>query len=166
MLKREIKYEDFDGVEQVDTVYFNLTKSELIEMEVSYENGLEAAIKRITETQDRAGLIAEFKKIILAAYGVKSEDGKRFIKTPELREEFTQSLAYDSLFMELATNDDAAADFIKGIMPREVAAQISTLENETPTPPKKNTLPENSALPTPPVGVEPGPGPTENQIKE
>jgi len=142
MLKKDITFEDFNGDSTTETLYFNLTKSEMIEMEASYEDGFEATIMRIQKTVDKQGLIREFKKIILMAYGQKSEDGKRFIKTDELREEFEQTAAYDALFMELATNDVAAANFIKGVMPKDMQAEIAKLENETPTPP---------SLPSPPA---------------
>lgn len=129
MLKREITYEDFDGNKQTDTFYFNLTRSEMIELEVGYKDGLEAVLRRIIETNDRQKLIAEFKNLVLLAYGVKSEDGKRFIKSDQLREEFTQTPAYDSLFMELATNDDAAATFIKGIVPKDFAKELPDVKD-------------------------------------
>jgi hypothetical protein len=144
MLKKEITYEDFDGNKVTDTFYFNLNRTEMIEMEVGYEGGLQAALQRIIETKDNKTLISEFKKIILAAYGVKSEDGKRFVKNDKLREEFTQTAAFDALFIELATNDNAAANFIIGIVPKDfskeaekttelqekTAAVLSTVENK------------------------------------
>lgn len=128
MLKREITYEDFDGNQATDTFYFNLNRTELIELEVAYEGGLQAALQRIIETKDNKTLINEFQKIILSAYGVKSEDGKRFIKNDKIREEFTQTPAYDALFMDLATNENSAADFIKGILPKGLS-EDKTLEN-------------------------------------
>lgn len=127
MLKREIKYTDFEGKEGLEIAYFNLTKSELIELEVEYDSGLEATIKRIIGTNDRKALIAEFKRIILLSYGKKSDDGRRFIKSEELREEFAQTAAYDALFLELATNDEAAADFIKGVLPPDMVQGIEPM---------------------------------------
>lgn len=137
MLKREITYEDYNGETVTDTFYFNLTKTEIIELEVGYEGGLEAAIQKIIEAKDNKNLIAEFKKIVLAAYGKKSEDGKRFIKSETLREEFAQTAAYDALFMELATSEDAAANFINGIIPKDLVQdkpQIQTVELPPPPP--------------------------------
>lgn len=124
MLKRNITYQDFDGNTVTETFYFNFTRAELIELEVEYNDGLEAAIKRIIAANDRKALINEFKKLVLHSYGVKSEDGKRFIKNEKLREEFTQTPAYDSLFMELATNADSAATFVKGIIPKELSEKV------------------------------------------
>lgn len=120
MLKRDITYKDFDGNEVTETFYFNLSRTELVDLELSYDGGLEAAINRIIESKDVKALINEFKRIVLESYGVKSEDGKRFIKNDEVREAFSQTAAYDSLFFELATNADAAADFVKGIVPFEL----------------------------------------------
>ncbi len=120
MLKREITYEDFNGDKVTETFYFNLSKTELIELEVGYGEGLEAAIRKIIKAEDRQALITEFKKIILMTYGEKSPDGKRFAKSDELRMAFSQTAAFDALFMELATSDNAAVDFLKGVLPSEL----------------------------------------------
>lgn len=138
MLKRDVTYEDFDGEKATETFYFNLTKSEIVELEVAYDGGLQAALLRIVKTNDRKNLVAEFKRIILLSYGQKSEDGKRFIKSDELREAFSQTAAFDALFIELATNDDAAATFLKGIVPKEFSQEM---DKQTPVimpvPPKE-----------------------------
>lgn len=120
MLKRTVKYEDYNGETTSDVVYFNLTKSELVELELSYDRGFGEALQAIIDAKDHKTLIFEFKKILLLSYGIKSEDGKRFIKSDELRLEFSQTAAYNALFMELAMDDNAAADFIKGIMPKDL----------------------------------------------
>jgi hypothetical protein len=127
MLKRDITYEDFDGESVTESFYFNLTKTELIELEVGYKDGLEAAMQRIVKTEDRQALIAEFQRIILLSYGVKSDDGRRFMKSDQLREEFTQTPAYDALFIELATDDKAAATFIQGILPKGLVENVETV---------------------------------------
>ena len=130
MFKRPITYEDFNGDTATEEFYFNLTKSEIVELEVGYDGGLEATIQRIIKAQDNKALLNEFKKLVLLSYGVKSDDGKRFIKNDELREAFSQTAAYDALFIELATNDDSAATFIKGIVPKEFAKEIERVEKE------------------------------------
>lgn len=141
MLKRDITYENFNGEKITETFYFNLTKTELVQLEVGYQGGLQAAIQKIIAASDNKSLIEEFQKIILSAYGVKSEDGKRFIKNDELREEFSQTAAYDVLFMELALDEDAAAQFITGIVPSDFSKEIAAMsrrESETalaPPPP-------------------------------
>lgn len=122
MLKETIKYTDFNGVEREEDFYFNLTKAEITEMEMSVDGGLVERINKIVQAKDAKEIVKIFKTIVLDAYGEKSADGRRFIKTPELREAFSQTMAYSNLFMELATNDVKAAAFIKGIMPKEATA--------------------------------------------
>lgn len=124
MFKRDIIYEDLDGEKITETFYFNLTRTELIELEVHYKGGLKEAMERIIKADDRKKLVEEFKRIILLSYGIKSDDSKRFIKSDELRTEFSQSAAYDELFMELATNEESAANFINGIVPKNFAEEI------------------------------------------
>lgn len=121
MLKKKIKYTDYNGVEREETFYFNLTKAELLEMELMRKGGLENYLKRIINEQDQIKLVEIFKELILKSYGKKSDDGKRFIKNPELTEEFVQSEAFSELYVELATNSEAASAFINGIVPPAVA---------------------------------------------
>lgn len=117
MLKRELTYTDYNGVERTEPFYFNLTKAELMEMEMSTTGGLAEMIQRIVAAQDTPSIMKVFKELILKAYGEKSADGKRFIKSPELSEAFAQTEAYSELFMELATDADAATKFINAIVP-------------------------------------------------
>lgn len=124
MLKKTITYTDYNGVERTEDFYFNLKKSEIMEMEMSTDGGLSEMIKKILATQDIPSLMSIFKEFILKAYGEKSPDGKRFIKSKELSESFEQTEAYSELFMELATSDKAAAEFINGLVPPDIAAQI------------------------------------------
>jgi hypothetical protein len=124
MLKRNVTYEDFNGNTVTDTFYFNLSKAELVELEYNYENGFAATIESIVKAEDNKTLITIFKDLILKAYGQKSDDGKRFIKNDELREEFSQTAAYSELFMELAVDDKAASDFIAGIVPKDMGEAI------------------------------------------
>lgn len=119
MLKKTITYKDYDDVQRTEDFYFNLNKAEIAEMELGIAGGLTAYIKKITEAKDTPAIVAVFKDLILKAYGEKSADGKRFVKSAQLRTEFAQTEAYSELFMELATNADAAAAFINGITPAE-----------------------------------------------
>lgn len=135
MLKRTISYEDYNG-EKIDEVfYFNLSKPELIELEVEFKGGLAGAITSLTEANDNQRLFHLFKRIILLSYGQKSEDGKRFVKSDEIREAFTQSPAYEVLFVELSTNEDAVVEFLKGILPKDMQDQIAKAEAERSAPP-------------------------------
>lgn len=130
MLKKSISYEDFNGNKLTEDFYFNLTKAEIAEMELEVPGGLTATLEKITKAQDTPTLIKIFKDLILRSYGVKSDDGKRFIKNPTMREEFEQHAAFSVLFMELATNADAAAEFVNGIVPSDVAGKMKELENK------------------------------------
>lgn len=117
MLKKTITYIDYNGSERTEDFYFNLTKAEVVEMEMSTTGGLAEMIKKIVAAQDAPSIIAIFKKLILKAYGEKSPDGKRFIKSDEISNAFSQTEAYSQLFMELATDADKAAEFVNGITP-------------------------------------------------
>lgn len=121
MLKETITYTDYNGVERTEDHYFNLTKAEIMEMELSTTGGLSEMITRIVAAKDAPAIIKIFKDLILNAYGIKSPDGKRFMKSPEISEEFAQTEAYSILFMKLATDADAAAKFVNGIVPADAA---------------------------------------------
>ena len=125
MLKKTIKYNDYNGVERNEDFYFNLSKAELMEMEMSTTGGLTEMINKVVAAQDAPSIIKIFKDLVLKAYGEKSADGKRFIKSDELATAFSQTEAYSILFMELATDADAAAEFVKGIVPADAAEQIN-----------------------------------------
>jgi hypothetical protein len=117
MLKKTIKYTDFNGVERSEDFYFNLSKSEVAEMELSTKGGLSSHLRAIVASDDQKILVETFKEIILKAYGEKSEDGKRFIKSKELSESFYQTEAYSELFIELISSSEMAAAFVNGIVP-------------------------------------------------
>lgn len=128
MLKKTITYTDYNGNERKEDFYFNLNKAEIAEMELEVKGGMSAMLQEITAAQDTPSLIKVFKNLILKSYGKKSPDGIRFIKSQELRDEFEQSEAYSELFMELATNADAASEFVNGIIPQSVAVEAKKLE--------------------------------------
>ena len=117
MLKKTITYVDYNGTERKEDFYFNLSKAEIMEMEMGTTGGMVEMINRIVAAQDAPAIIDVFKKMILKAYGEKSADGKRFIKSKEISEAFSQTEAYSQLFMELATDADAASKFVNGIVP-------------------------------------------------
>ena len=121
MLKKTITYTDYNGVERTEDFFFNLTKAEIMEMEMGTEGGMADMISRIVSAQDTPSIIKIFKDILLKAYGEKSPDGKRFIKSKELSDGFSQTEAYSILFMELATDAEAASKFVNGIIPADVA---------------------------------------------
>ncbi len=129
MLKKTITYNDYNGTARTEDFYFNLSQAEVMEMEMSTAGGLAEMIKRIVASQDAPSIIKVFKDLILKAYGEKSADGKRFIKSEELATAFSQTEAYSILFTELATDDKAAAAFINGIVPAEMSKKAIKAAN-------------------------------------
>jgi hypothetical protein len=123
MQKKTVTYTDYNGVERTEDFYFNLTKAEVMEMEMSTSGGLAESIQRIVAAQDAPAIIKIFKDLVLKAYGEKSPDGRRFIKSDEIATAFSQTEAYSEIFMELATDADKAAEFVNGIVPAELAEE-------------------------------------------
>lgn len=117
MLKKTITYTDYDGLERTEEFRFNLTKAELMDMQLTTVGTFSELMRKIIEEKDIVRLAKYFKEIILKSYGVKSDDGKRFIKSPELSEAFSQTEAYSELYMELLSNSDKAAKFIQEVLP-------------------------------------------------
>ena len=134
MLKKTITYTDYNGVERTEDFYFNLTKAEIMEMQLSTTGGLDEMIQRIIATQDVPAIAKIFKDLVLRAYGQKSPDGRRFIKNEELTEEFSQTEAYSELYMSLATDADAASAFINGIVPKDVAEKAAEMQKNQQLP--------------------------------
>lgn len=124
MLKKNIKYVDYDGNDRAEDFYFNLNKAEVIELQLGTVGGLTKTLEKIVQEKDTSRIIEYFKTIILKAYGEKSADGRRFIKSQELRDAFEQTEAYSELFMELASDAKMAAEFINGVLPKEAADVI------------------------------------------
>lgn len=120
MIIKEIKYKDFNGVERSEEFYFNLTEAEIAEMNFSTKGGLEGYLKAIINTQDTPAIAELFKTIINKSYGVKSPDGRKFVKSPEVLEDFIYTQAYSNLYMSLITDPDSAANFVNGIMPEKL----------------------------------------------
>lgn len=120
MLKKTIAYTDYNGVERTEDFFFNLTKAEIMEMEMGTTGGMAEMIQRIVDAQDAPAIIKVFKELILKAYGEKSPDGKRFMKSEEISKGFESTEAYSILFMELASDADKAAEFVNGITPADV----------------------------------------------
>ena len=134
MLKKTISYTDYNGVERREDFYFNLSKAELAEMELTTPGGMGAMLNRLIESRDDTEIVRIFKKLVLQSYGEKSIDGKRFIKSKELSEAFSQTEAYSKLFMELASDSKAASEFVKGIVPADIQNEMSKVNtNELPS---------------------------------
>ena len=126
MLKKTVTYHDYNDVERTEDFYFNLSKAEILEMELGTSGGLAEMIRKIIAAQDGPAIVKLFKELVLKAYGEKSPDGKRFVKSAELSEAFSQTEAYSQIFMELATDDKKAAEFVNGIVPAGLAQEAAT----------------------------------------
>lgn len=123
MFAKTITYTDFNDVERTETFYFNLSKAEIAEMQLTTDGGLTEKLQKIIDSKDQAEIFKMFKYLILKAYGEKSPDGKRFVKSEEISEAFSQTAAYDEFFMEIGTNSDAAQAFVNGIIPKDLPAK-------------------------------------------
>lgn len=123
MLKKTVTYTDYDGNERTEDIYFNLSEAELTEMELSIDGGYAEMLTRIAKAKDAPAIMKTFKELLLKAYGEKSADGRRFIKSRELSEAFSQTEAYNKIFMELVTDDVAAAAFANELIPVSMRAK-------------------------------------------
>ena len=128
MFKYEVKYTDYNGVDRAETLYFNLNKPETAKLSASMEGGLAEYIKKIYKNKDTKEILKIFDDIIKMSYGVKSDDGLHFVKSDDIYEEFKTSEAYSEFYYELATNEELAAAFINGIMPKGFMAEASPEE--------------------------------------
>lgn len=153
MHKRTITFEDYNGQEVTEDFYFNLSKAELVELQLSTKEGFTEKLNAIIKSEDGQQIIDHFKMIILMAVGQKSPDGRRFIKNQELRDDFSQTEAYPQLFVELATDAGAAAVFINGIVPAGLAQEVEVevaqvIDVELPTAPPVLETPTEKPEPT------------------
>lgn len=134
MLAKEMTYKDYLGNQRKETFYFNLTKAECLEMEMGTDGGMEAMLRRLIESQNMPEIVSIFKKIILAAYGEKSPDGREFIKVNDagvpLSRRFSQTEAYSDLFVLLSTNAEEAAKFVNAVIPQEKMAAAEPITSQ------------------------------------
>lgn len=128
MLKKTIKYEDYDGNERTEDFYFNLNEAELTELRLSVNGGIEKMLERIVKEQDAPTIIATVKEILLKAYGKKSDDGRVFLKSPEISHEFECTEAYNELFMEICKSPEDAANFFNALLPAKLQKAIAEQE--------------------------------------
>lgn len=127
MIKKTITYVDYNGIERTEDFYFNLTKAELMDVQFGTAGGFSEMVEKIVQTKDQPGLIKIFRDFIAKAYGVKSADGRRFMKSPEILAEFMETEAYSQLYMDLATNDKLASEFINGVVPADIAKEAAAM---------------------------------------
>ena len=127
MIKKTVTYKDLNGNARTESFYFHFYESEILEMEMSVEGGFAERIQRIIDAKDQPSLIREIKKFVLNAYGVKSDDGKRFIKNDDVKDAFVQSPAYSKIFMELVMDDKVASEFVNGVVPAEMSDRVAAV---------------------------------------
>jgi len=146
MLKETRTYVDYNGVERTEDFYFNLSKAELSELELTTPGGFQSLIQSVTETKDVPGLVKIFKQIILMAYGEKSADGRRLMKSEEISKAFSETEAYSDLFMELVSDADKAAAFINGVIPKMTDAERAEAEKAMAADPRLRRMmpPQNN----------------------
>lgn len=137
MYAKPITYTDYDGVQHTEKFYFNISKAELIEMDASETGGLTKRLQEIVDANETADIFKRVKSIILKAYGRKSPDGKRFIKSPEMSQEFEQTEAYSELIMEFMQNPKSFEEFMRHTLPK--------VDVEETTKPTGNAIPMNSS---------------------
>ena len=130
MIKKTVKYVDYNGNERTEDLYFNLSQAEVAEMELSVQGGLSNRIKKVVDSQEIPEILKMFKEFILLSYGVKSDDGRQFIKSEEQSKNFSQTEAYNVLFMELASDDKKAIAFLEGILPNAPQDNKKKLPNQ------------------------------------
>nr|DAF86296.1 MAG TPA: hypothetical protein [Siphoviridae sp. ctx254] len=144
MVKKTITYTDYNGVERTEDFYFNLTKAELMEMQLSMEGGMRAYIQRIMAAKSQLALVNLFKQILLLSYGKKSDDGRLFLKNDTIRAEFEAHPVYSQIYMELSLNEEKAAEFINGLIPADMRNQNPAMEMAATA----NAVPALSIAPT------------------
>lgn len=130
MLKKTITYTDYNGVERTEDFYFNLTPAEILDLEMTSEGGYTDMIQRIVNAKDSRAIIETFKTFLLKSYGKKSDDGRRFIKSPEISKEFEESPAFSDFYMTLAFDTEAASDFVNGLFPKDLRDKVAKLSEK------------------------------------
>ena len=127
MIKKTVTYKDYNDVERTESFYFHFNEAEILDMEMSVEGGFAERVQRIVDAKDQSSLLKVIKNFVLDAYGVKSENGKRFIKNDDVKAEFVECPAYSMIFMELVTNDTLAAEFVNGVVPDSMKDRLKAI---------------------------------------
>ena len=130
MIKKTVTYEDYNGEMRTETFYFHFTEAEILDMEMGTEGGFAERIQRIIDAKDQSALMKLIKKFVIDAYGVKSPDGKRFIKNDEVKAAFLECPAYSDIFMDMVTDDKLAAEFVNGVVPKNMKNRFAELASK------------------------------------
>ena len=131
MLKKTVHYIDYNSTERTEDLYFNISKAELAEMELGVTGGFSEMMKKIVAAQDIPAIVKIVKDLLLKSYGEKSSDGRRFIKSPELSEAFSQTEAYTEVFLEVMASAENMAAFVNGIIPSDISRSIGVASTTT-----------------------------------
>jgi hypothetical protein len=137
MIGLPIKYENADGEEKTETFWFHLSKPELMRLQTSIPGGFGKLLQDLLDAEDMHELFKHFESIIFMAYGVREADGKGFEKSDELTKKFRQSFAYEALFDQMMADENAFANFVKEMLPKNFEREMALVENnqEGPKPP-------------------------------
>lgn len=163
MIKKTITFEDLDGNVLVEDFYFHLSKADIAEMELSRKGGLTEYLNKIVAEEDGAKLVEMFKDLLTKTVGKRSEDGRRFIKTQEITDEFVQSDAYSEMFIELATNAEQASAFVNGIVPSSMQTAVRAADVQNVDLPAVSD--SASVAPSEPAWLTEGRTPTDEEIR-
>lgn len=147
MLKQRITYTDYNDQERTEDFYFNFTKLELMETDLSW-GGFEEVVEELTRTSDAQKAYGLFKDLVLSAYGVKSEDGRRFIKDPDIRKQFEESPACSELIIGFLQNPDLATTFVQGVLPAKLVAEVNAAKGVDENQPTLPLWKQEGRLPT------------------
>lgn len=129
MFKEHFEYEDYNGVKREEDHYFNLSQPEIVKLNFSSAGGLKETVLRLTQEQNGGKIIELFERIIQMSIGRKSEDGRKFEKSPEIINDFVSTPMYPMLYMRLATDAEYATKFINAIVPKEVSEAAAKADN-------------------------------------
>lgn len=131
MLKKTIKYEDYEGIIREEDFYFNLSKAEVIRwLTTSGDYTLDKVLEKLSKERNGKEIMKIFEDLIHLSYGKKSIDGRRFEKTEDIWKEFYETEAYSELFMELVTDAKKASDFVNKIIPKTFSDEINKIMKE------------------------------------
>ena len=136
MYKITETYIDYDDNQRTEDFYFNYSEAELTDLQFSVSGGLAGMIDKIIKTNDMPKLVELFRELIQKAYGEKSNDGRRFMKSPELTKEFTETVAYSQIYMRLATDSKAAQEFINKVVPKSMKDKMQQANQQNVVPMK------------------------------
>lgn len=125
MIKQSISYVDYNGENQTEDFYFNLSKAEILEMMVADENIVES-LQNLAKNGTATQAMNWFKDLIQKSVGEKSEDGKRFVKSPEITKNFMESPAFSEFLFDIIQNPAKSEPFVQGLLPNDVLAAMQT----------------------------------------